>query len=51
MVLLRAKLDKMEGRKLFMNATMESEEGKIMAESTTLFIIARGKENAGPANN
>jgi len=35
-----------EGRKLFMEATMETIDGNILAESTSLFItIARGVES------
>lgn len=41
--ILKAKLLKFEGRKLYMNATLEDTNGKLLAESTTLFITM--KEN------
>ena len=40
-VLLKTKLKKNEGRKLFMMATMEDIDGNIIAESSSLFIIVR----------
>jgi acyl-coenzyme A thioesterase PaaI-like protein len=39
--ILKAKLLKIEGRKLYMNATLEDTNGKLLAESTTLFIIMK----------
>jgi acyl-coenzyme A thioesterase PaaI-like protein len=40
-VLLKAKLQEAEGRKLYMVATMENSDGMILADSTALFIILR----------
>ena len=45
-VLIKTKMKNVEGRKLFMEATMETIDGNILAESTSLFItIAREVEN------
>lgn len=37
-VALTAKIDKVEGRKLFMTAEMTDERGNVLADSTTLFV-------------
>lgn len=40
--ILKAKVDKFEGRKLYMSATIEDAlTGKLQVESTTLFITMR----------
>lgn len=36
--MLTAKIDKKEGRKLFMTAEMTDERGNLLADSTTLFV-------------
>eukprot|EP01035_Chromulina_nebulosa_P017099 gene17099-22612_t len=40
-VVLKAKLSSKEGRKLFMSASMENENGEVLADSTTLFIMKK----------
>jgi len=35
---LKAKIDRIEGRKMFMSAILEDTKGKLIAESTTLFL-------------
>ena len=40
-VLLKTQLMKEEGRKLYMKGTMETADGTVLAESTSLFITIR----------
>jgi acyl-coenzyme A thioesterase PaaI-like protein len=40
-VIIKARLHKIEGRKIFMESTMHSENDEILVESTTLFITAQ----------
>jgi predicted thioesterase len=42
-VLLTAKMDRVEGRKLYMSAKMQDESGNVLADSTTLFITPKSK--------
>lgn len=41
LVILKAKVSELKGRKLFMTATMEDVEGNILADSNSLFIIIK----------
>jgi hypothetical protein len=42
--LLKAKIDKVEGRKLLMSATLEdAKSGKLQADSNTLFVFMQKK--------
>jgi hypothetical protein len=40
-VLLTAKMDRVEGRKLYMSAKMQDESGNILADSTALFVAPK----------
>lgn len=40
-VVIKARLQREEGRKMFMTATMENSLGTIVAESTSLFIMLK----------
>ena len=40
-VTLKTKLTKREGRKLFMEAVIQNENGDVLADSTTLFLILK----------
>lgn len=42
-VILKAKMKSIEGRKLFMTATLENECGEILADSSTLFITLKSE--------
>jgi uncharacterized protein (TIGR00369 family) len=44
-IVLNAKIDKVEGRKLFMSATISDENGEILSDCTTLFITPKPKES------
>lgn len=44
-VILSAKLDKLEGRKLYMSASMTDDKGVLLADSTTLFITPKKTED------
>lgn len=48
LVLVRARLDGREGRKIFMSASLENIDGNILAESTSLFITLTPVEPASP---
>ncbi len=44
-VLLKLKLNKREGRKLYMEGTMHDENGALLADATCLFILVKPTVN------
>lgn len=44
-VVVQAKIEKIEGRKVFLSATVESLHGVKYADATALFVVPRDKES------
>ena len=42
--ILRAKLDKTEGRKSYLSATLQSEDGTVLADASSLFIAMKAAD-------